>query len=176
MGDSPVSHRALRFRFRFTGLRQNTILAALGALAALTRTSGAQAARIGRLSVLAPLPPSVKTCTRVVTSGELRRQGITRIFDVTEVPADRHLSFGVDDAGTPHMLMAMMGTNEARRRESESVFAFLGPNGSIARGWRTAMTSGVPARIGDDRRSGLLPADTSQIKALIRALRRICRP
>jgi hypothetical protein len=151
-------------------------LANLAVVAALAGPCGAQAARIGRLPVLQPLSSNVRACTSGVTPGELQRQHISRIFDVTEAPTGRHLSLGVDDAGTPRALTAMLGTREARRGESESVFVFLGPNGSIVRGWRTAMTGGVPARVDEDRRSGLLPGDTSQIKALVRALRRICHP
>ena len=161
---------------KFQSMRYNAPLATLAVVATLAGPSAAQPAHIGRLPLLATLSSNVHACTSVVTTGELRSQHITRIFDVTEVPTDRHLSLGVDDGGNAQLFSVMMGTNHARRRESESVFVFLGPNGSIVRGWRTAMTSGVPARLADDRRSGLLPADTSQINALIHALRRVCHP
>jgi hypothetical protein len=73
------------------------------------------------------------------------------------------------------ILMAMMGTDQGRRGESESVNVFFGTDGAIIRGGRRAFTTGTPARLSDDRQLGLLPADTLAVRHLDGALRQRCR-
>jgi hypothetical protein len=73
------------------------------------------------------------------------------------------------------MLTAMMGTDQGRRGESESVHVFFDTNGSIIRGRRRAFTTGTPTRLSDDRQLGLLPADTLAVRRLDAALRQRCR-
>ncbi len=41
----------------------------------------------------------------------------------------------------------------------------------LARGRRTAFTSGTPASLTEDRHAGFLPADTAMVKALAAAIR-----
>lgn len=141
---------------------------------ALSRTGGAQPARTGRLPVLALPPNGPMTCSNQATTPELRRSGIVRILNVLDSANNRHLSLGVDATGAPKMFTASMSTHEVRRGEGESVTAFFSETGAVVQGSRTAYTMGTPARLSEDRRLGLLPTDTSQIKALVHALRQAC--
>jgi hypothetical protein len=96
-------------------------------------------------------------------------------FQSSDSSSHRLVSLGMNAKGGAVMLMAMMGTERGRRRESESVNVFFGTNGAIARGRRSAFTTGTPARLSDDRQLGLLAADTLAVRRLAAALRQRCR-
>ena len=148
------------------------------ALATGAPTSGvAQAARVGRLPVLELPAPGVGTCRKDPVTAALQREGVTRLvsFQSSDSSSHRLVSLGMNATGGAVMLMAMMGTEQGRRGESESVNVFFGSDGEIARGRRTALTTGTPARLSDDRQLGLLAADTLAVRRLAAALRQRCR-
>jgi hypothetical protein len=148
------------------------------ALATVEPTPGdAQAARVGRLPVLELPPPGVGTCRNSPVTAALQHEGITRLvsFQSSDSSSHRLVSLGMDAHGASVMLMAMMGTEQGRRGESESVNVFFGTDGAIVRGRRSAFTTGTPARLSDDRQLGLLPADTLAARRLAAALRQRCR-
>jgi len=53
----------------------------------------------------------------------------------------------------------------------ETVTVFFDAAGRVVMGSRTAATTGVPARLSEDRRGGLLPSDTAHVLALVTAVR-----
>jgi hypothetical protein len=122
-------------------------------------------------------PAGVGTCRNDPTNAALKHAGIARLLSLESNDASSHhlISLGLDAKGGAVMLMALMGTNQGRRGESESVDVFLGKDGSIVRGHRSAFTTGTPTRLSDDRQRGLLAADTLGIRRLIAALRQRCR-
>ncbi len=134
---------------------------------------GAQAARVGRLPVLAKPPASGGTCRRDSTNAQLRGAGVVRLIGFTMEDSSSHRlqSIGVDRYGAPVMLMATMGTRQARRGESETVTVFFGVNGGVIRGERMAFTTGVPTHLSDDRAGvALFAADTAAAVSLAKAL------
>jgi hypothetical protein len=158
-------------------MRHSVILLAV-TLATVTPASGdAQAARVGRLLVLELPSPGVGTCRNDPVTAALRREGVTRLvsFQSSDSSSHRLVSLGMNAKGGSVMLMAMMGTDQGRRGESESVNVFFGTDGAIVRGRRSAFTTGTPARLSDDRRLGLLPTDTAAVRRLVAALRQRCR-
>jgi len=107
---------------------------------------------------------------------ELRRQGVTSGVLASDTAISRIVSLAMTADGHAKMLMAMMSDSTgARRREQESVTVFFGADGQVANGSRSAMTSGVPSRLSEDRRAGLLPTDTAQALALATAVRKCGR-
>jgi hypothetical protein len=149
----------------------SVVFAALGPPA-----SGAQAARVGRLPVLELPRPGIGNCRNDPVSPALQQGGIARLitFQSSDSSGHRLISLGTDAKRRSVMLMAMMGTKEGRRGETESVNVFFGNDGAITRGTRSASTTGTPARLSDDRQLGLLPADTLAVRRLEAALRRRC--
>jgi hypothetical protein len=154
--------------------RMYRTLAVVFLLAGLPALSRAQAARVGRLALLAP-PAAGATCSTIPASAALQHSGMARILNVDEPARPRLLSLGVTAAGKARFLTVMMSTRDGRRGEGESVTVFFGDNGAIVRGDRSAYTTGTPARRSEDRRLGLLPADSARAQAMARALLRICR-
>ena len=132
-----------------------------------------QAARIGRLPLLDTLSTR-HACDRATPTSFLRETGTATIIMVTDSVTGRQLSLGVAADQRPTYLMFMMGTTENRRRESESITAMF-REGKVIQGDRHAFTGGTPSRLSDDRRSGLLPTDTSSLAALAREVVRRCR-
>jgi hypothetical protein len=145
----------------------------LAGLVVVARDASAQPARLGRLPVLAA-PPSTARCVVRPTSGDLLQSGIVRLLDIQFPAKDRLLSLGLDAKRRPRFLMAMMSTQEGRRREGESVNVFFDDAGRLTHGRHDAYTTGVPARLSDDRSGGLLPGDSAQIVAVARTLLRLC--
>jgi hypothetical protein len=158
-------------------MRHSTAILVVALATSAPASSEAQAARIGRLPVLEAPPASVAACRDDPVNTELRRAGIARLVSVESADSNRHhlVSLGLTAKGSPVMLMALMGTRQGRRGESETVSVFLGNDGSIVRGQRSAFTTGTPTRLRDDRQRGLLAADTLAIRRLIVALRQRCR-
>jgi hypothetical protein len=136
----------------------------------------AQAARVGRLPVLELPPAGVGTCRSDPVTPALQREGIARMisFQSSDSSGHRLISLGLNVKGASVMLMAMMGTEQGRRGETESVNAFFDRNGITVRGRRSAFTTGMPARRSDDRQLDLLPADTLALHRLDIALRQRC--
>jgi hypothetical protein len=158
-------------------MRQGVLLFAVG-LATVAPTSGdAQPAGVGRLPVLELPAPGVGTCRNDPLTAALQRQGVTRLVSFQSADSNSHrlISLAMNAKGGPIMLMAMMGTEQGRRGETESVNVFFGTDGAITRGRRSAFTSGTPARLSDDRQLGLLAADTLAVRRLAAALRQRCR-
>jgi hypothetical protein len=157
---------------------RHAVLCLAVAIATVASTSGAaQAARIGRLPVLEVPTPGVGSCRSDPVTAALQREGITRLVSFQSSDSSRHrlVSLGMNAKGGSVMLMAMMGTDQGRRGESESVHVFFDTNGAIIRGRRRAFTTGTPTRLNDDRQIGLLPADTLAVRRLDAALRQRCR-
>jgi hypothetical protein len=155
-----------------------TILYLTGILAACAPASAsAQAARVGRLPVLEAPRDGAGACRADPVTPALQRAGIARIISYQSVDSNSHrlVSLGIDAAGNTIMLMAMTGTKNGRRGETESVSVFFGRDGTIIRGDRRAFTTGTPTRLSDDRQLGLLRTDTLAIRRLDAALRRRCR-
>ena len=158
-------------------MRHGVVLLAV-ALATVAPTSGdAQAARVGRLPVLELPAPGVGSCRNDPVTAALQREGVARLvsFQSSDSSSHRLVSLGMNAKGGAVMLMAMMGTDQGRRGESESVNVFFATDGAIARGRRSAFTTGTPARLGDDRQLGLLATDTLAVRRLATALRQRCR-
>jgi hypothetical protein len=84
------------------------------------------------------------------------------------------MSVGLTLSGKVKVVSSDMHTVTDRRSEGEMVMVFFDNDGNIVRGNRTATTSGMPSRSSEDRRSGLLPADTAQIRPFVMALRKAC--
>ena len=136
----------------------------------------AQAARVGRLPVLAPMNAAAMRCRSLPMNAELRRSGMTSGVMATDTAASRIVSLAMTSDGRPKMLMAMMSDSTGpRRRELETVTVMFDANGRVVTGSRSAGTTGVPARLSEDRRAGLLPTDTASARALAAALRRCSR-
>ncbi len=157
-------------------------IAALAALAAIVAAispapAHAQAARVWRLPVLAAPASDRGNCRSDPVKGALRRAGVTRMvsYRLDESSGHRLVSLAVNAKGATVMLMAMAGTTEGRRGESESVTVMFTPDGKITNGRRTAFTTGTAVHKTDDQTLGLLPGDTVAIRGLDAALRRRCR-
>lgn len=137
----------------------------------------AQAARVGRLPVLEPPRAGVGSCRNNLLTGALRQGGLDRMINYRAADSNWHrlITLSLNVRGEPVMLMATMGTKDGRRGESETVGVNFGPGGTIERGRRSATTTGMPARVSDDRQLGLLPGDTLAARRLETALRQRCR-
>ena len=133
----------------------------------------AQAARIGRLPLLDTLSARL-ACVSAAPTAFLRETGTARILMLTDSATGRVLTVGVAADRRPLYFQSMMGTSENRRRESESITATF-RRGKVTSGDRSAFTGGTPARLSDDRRSGLLASDTSLIAKLAPEVVRRCR-
>ena len=158
-------------------LRHSVVLLAIVIATGVPTSGRAQAARVGRLPVLELPPPGVGSCRNDPVTAALRQGGIARLISFQSSDSGRHrlVSLGMNANGGSVMLMAMMGTDQGRRGETESVNVFFGTDGAITRGRRSAFTTGTPARRSDDRQLGLLPADTLAVRRLDAALRQRCR-
>jgi hypothetical protein len=137
--------------------------------------AAAQAARVGRLPLLAPLSSGAGRCESHAASAEMQRSSMARVLDVKDTIAHRLLGLVVDSTNRWVMFQALMHARDRRRSEGESVTAFFTSRGTVAHGSRLAFTTGVPARTSDDRRAGLLPADTAQVKVLAAEIVELCR-
>ena len=160
-----------------TRIRASVAVLAVALTMIAPTSSEAQAARVGRLPVLELPPADVGKCRNDPVNAALQRGGIARMVTVQSADSGSHrlISLGVNAKGGAVMLMASMGTSQGRRGESESVSVFLGGDGSITYGRRSAFTTGTPSRLSDDRQLGLLPEDTLAVRRLIAALRQRCR-
>ena len=142
------------------------------AVAVATISASAQDARMGRLPLLAPMRTAMATCRPLPIDGGLRRQGVASGVMATDSALSRTVSLALSPAGHAKMLIAMMSDSTGlRRREMETVTVFFDAAGRVVMGSRTAATTGVPARLSEDRRGGLLPSDTAQVLALATAVR-----
>ena len=133
-----------------------------------------QPARVGRLPIL-ELPAAGAGSCQTQGAGAFRMVGIARMIIYQTKDSSHVISLGVNAKGVPIVLMAAMGTDSARRGESESVQVSFDSTGAIANGRRRAFTSGTPAHLGDDKQVDLLPGDTAAIKRLTTAIRQRCR-
>ena len=146
----------------------------IGILLVLVPHDGqAQAARIGRLPLLDTLSARL-ACVGAAPTPFLRQTGTVRILMLTDSATGRVLTVGVGADQRPRYFLAMMGTRENRRSESESITANFHA-GRVTSGDRSAFTGGTPSRLSDDRRSGLLASDTSSIAKLAPEVVRRCR-
>jgi hypothetical protein len=147
-------------------------LCLLIAVATAVTSVSAQDARIGRLPVLAPLRTAMATCRPLPVDEGLRRQGVASGVMASDSALSRNVSLALTSDGHAKMLIAMMSDSTGvRRREMEKVTVLFDAAGRVVFGSRTAATTGVPARLSEDRLGGLLPSDTAQALALANALR-----
>ena len=134
-------------------------------------TASAQAARLGRLPALAPLPIARADCRALPISAALRRDGVVSGTMVKDTSIGRVVSLGLNAKGHPRILLVMISDDSGgTRHETETVTVLFDTLGRVTSGSRAAMTVGTPARLSEDRRTGLLPPDTSQAVALVRAV------
>ena len=135
----------------------------------------AQPARLGRLPALAALRPNTADCRPTPVNVALRRNGVASATMVRDTAGKRMITLGLSARGEPlHLLVMISDDTGGTRHETEMINVSFDTTGRVIRGSRAAMTVGVPARLSEDRRSGLLPADTAQAKELVRAIQR-CR-
>jgi len=131
---------------------------------------------IGRLPLLADLPASGGTCNVANTNSALRKSGMVRMFMWSGDQPERLISVTTDGGGRPRSLHVLSSVPAGpKRREGESISAFLDAAGRVVRGDRSYYTLGVPARMSEDRHSGLVPRDSMQAPALARAVLARCR-
>ena len=135
-------------------------------------SASGQAARIGRLPLLDSLSAR-HSCEAAAPTSSLRKDGVARVVLVIDSATGRRLSVGVDDRQRPTYFSSMMGTNQDRRRESESI-TVLFRDGRAVHGDRSAFTTGTPTRLSDDRRAGLLAEDTARVSRLAAQVIRRC--
>jgi len=157
---------------------ERLVLGVAGVLSLLASAGRAQTPippEIGRLPVLDALP-SGGACKIAPGNQALLRQGIARVVMFTDTATNRMVSVGVDAERRPRTLSAFASKRQAKRGETETVFATLDARGQVVRGNRSYFTTGVPARLSDDRKAGLLPADSARAFRLARALLRRCDP
>lgn len=152
-------------------MRLSAVLALI-VISAVGRSVPAQAVKVGDQPALAPVAANT-ACKESAPNDALRRTGIASGLMVQD--ADRMISLWLSANGKPMNLHAMIGKAAGpRRRESESVAVAFDANGKVVRGDRTAFSSGVPAKLSDDRRAGLLPTDTAAAIALVRSILARC--
>lgn len=143
-------------------------------LAALAAPSAvAQPARIGRLSLLDSLSTRY-SCKDVPPPSALLEAGVRRLVFVTDSAGRRLLTLGVDQQRRPVYFDASMGTQAGRRGESERIAVHF-ERGRISQGQRTAITTGTPARLSDDRTGPLFAQDTARVMTLSQQILRRCR-
>lgn len=157
---------------------ERLVLGLAGALALSASAGRAQTPappEIGRFPVLDALPPS-GACKVSPGNQALLRQGIARVVMFTDTATHRMVSVGVDAERRPRTVSAFSSKRQGKRGETETVFVTIDVRGRIVRGDRSYFTTGVPARLSDDRKAGLLPADSARALRLARALLRRCDP
>ena len=140
--------------------------------AVFSASAHAQAARVGRLPVLAPMRASALHCQPLPMNADLRRLGVATGVMARDSVLSRTVSLAMTADGRAKLLIAMMSDSTGpKRRELETVTVTFDTAGRVVSGWRHASTRGVPARLSEDRRSDLLPADTASALALANAMR-----
>lgn len=175
---SPYASSPLRTRapdqVQEIGAMRFLLLALVGVL---TRQVSAQTTPgIGRLPLLADLPTSGGACKVANTDSTLQRSGMVRMFMWSGDEPERLISVTTDSGGRPRSLYVLSSVKAGpKRREGESISAFLDAAGRVVRGDRSYYTLGVPARMSEDRHSGLLPRDSIQVSRLARAVLARCR-
>ena len=135
----------------------------------------AQTARIGHQPLLDALADPRLECRRVVASPSMRAQGLDSVLSIRDSIHNRLVGVGLDRSGRVRFLDAMISETSGRRTESEGASVFFAADGRIERGDRRAFTGGTPSRTSEDRRSGLLPGDTSAVVLLAKDVIRHCR-
>lgn len=149
-----------------------TTVGLLIAVTLATTSARAQDARIGRLPLLAPLTTTMAKCRPLPIDEGLRRRGVASGVMASDSVLSRTVSLALTSDGHAKMLIALMSDSTGeRRREMETVTVFFDAAGRVVMGSRTAASTGVPARLSEDRRGGLLPSDTAQAIALATAVR-----
>lgn len=128
---------------------------------------------IGRFPVLDTLPPG-GACTIAPGNQALLRQGIARVVMFTDTATNRMVSVSVDAERRPRTLSAFASKQQGKRGETEAVFVTIDARGHVVRGDRSYFTTGVPARLSDDRKAGLLAADSARAVQLAHAVQRRC--
>jgi hypothetical protein len=115
---------------------------------------------------------SATHCQPMPVNADLRRQGVASGVMARDSGLSRTASLAMTVGGRAKMLIAMMSDSTGpTRRELETVTVVFDTAGRVVNGWRFASTTGVPARLSEDRRADLLPADTASALALVNALR-----
>ena len=150
-------------------------LAMIGSVT-VSGTANTQPAIIGRQPALAPLRVASSECKAMPVTAALRKDGVVSGTFVRDATGGRMVSLGMTAAGHPRILLVMISNDSGGpRHETEMVTVGFDTSGLVVSGSRVAMTVGVPARLNEDRRAGLLPSDTAQATALMRAVRACSR-
>jgi len=130
---------------------------------------------IGRLPLLADLPPSGGVCKVANANSGMQREGMVRLTMWHGGSPERLISVSTDRARLPRSLSIMSSVPAGpKRHEGESLFALVDTGGHVSRGNRNYFTTGVPARMSEDRRGGLFPGDSTQILGLAGAVLARC--
>jgi hypothetical protein len=135
---------------------------------------GAQAAQIGRLPLFAELASGKALCKAMPVASALRNAGIVQLWMLNDSAGGRMLSLGLDAYKRPVTLIVIASTKEGARSEAEMANVIFSATGKVDHGTRSAYTGGTPATRADDRRGGLLKADSAQALVLARAVGRRC--
>lgn len=121
--------------------------------------------------MLAPLRVEMAACQPMPTNAALRRSGVVSGTMVRDTAGGRMMTLSLGVRGDPrHLLVLISDDTGGTRHEIETVSVGFDSAGRVVLGSRSAGTVGTPARLSEDRRSGLLPADTAQALALVRAI------
>jgi hypothetical protein len=106
----------------------------------------------------------------------MMRAGITRNYSWDGGPDARLVSVSTDAKDKPRLLMVTAGVQIGpQKRAHETLTAQFDEQGRIVNGRRSYATSGTPANLSEDRRSGLWPSDSSASAALAREVVARCR-
>ena len=132
---------------------------------------------IGRIPLLHALPSTGGSCRAGAPTGDtMRRAGITRTYSWQGGSDERLVSVSTDAKDQPRLLMVIAGVQIGpRKRAHETLNAQFDPNGRLVIGRRSYATTGTPANLSEDRRSGLLPSDSGASAALARSVVERCR-
>jgi hypothetical protein len=130
----------------------------------------------GQLPLLAKLPQEGGRCSTANPTDDLRALGVVRMIMFQGGTPQRLIGVGADADNRPRSLLIVSSASaNGRRREGESLQAFLDAEGRVTRGWRRHFTSGSLSRRSDDRDHGLLARDSAQVTPLARAVIAHCK-
>jgi hypothetical protein len=130
--------------------------------------------QIGAMPLLESLPPGGK-CERFSRNAEMERLGEARMVQFSAGSPRRTIMVGVDSLERPKHLTVMAGRPlSPSKSENETLIAMFSGAGRVVSGNRMYGTLGTPARTSEDRRGGLLVADTARLLPLAKAVMTRC--
>lgn len=152
-------------RTQYLSRMVKVMLAAL--LAAIARVD-AQSVETGAQSVLAPPPPQAGTCYARPDSSRRQALRVVELVGFTDTIGEpqRVVAVGLDEHRSPRVLTASQMWRGSGR--AEDITVFFDDSGRVVRGSRSPGSFDGALR--------LLPSDTTEARALVRALLARCRP